>query len=441
MVNIMFYGVPEDPKLQNLELGTVQISTTTILIGVEASLISVPLSLIIVTLFRYARPRYVAFPDPLLTHSDSSLQFIASRMLTSIRSNRIVTNLGKLRHLFSQERLEINRVPIVLEMSSSSSTKSSWASGSEILSTPSSKLSYGNNLPLAAIECSSRNGGDDIKAAGLVVPIGEDDDVSNQWSVNIEDNSGTSGKPVEEGLSQQHSVQAGDSKDAFAKFDSKIELLDQNQLGNRIDNLEGVNSPHQQESMTSLQSKDSNDKVSSSTSWDLSDDTVKYETHQDYLGNKLNQCREFIYNMPVDGFTTKRGHRRVRKKLDIALTMHGWEETSQTSESEHHMDDNNDQGCLPWWIIYVAWGLTLSSSIVCAFFIMLYGLRYGRQASMEWLVAMVVGLVQSVVVIQPIKVVIMAAVFAIALKTHELDDVGAQFYRNWRPPKSKYLFQ
>jgi len=112
---------------------------------------------------------------------------------------------------------------------------------------------------------------------------------------------------------------------------------------------------------------------------------------------------------------------------------------SENKMEDEEEDDVSDQGCLPWWFIYIAWFLTFGSCVTCAYFIMQYGLRYGWQTSLDWLVSMSVSVIQSVVIVQPIKVVVMAGVFAIFLKRHELDNVGAQFFKNWKLPKSKYL--
>ena len=59
---------------------------------------------------------------------------------------------------------------------------------------------------------------------------------------------------------------------------------------------------------------------------------------------------------------------------------------------------------LPWWFLYINWTLVVTVSLICSYFVMLYGLKYGYQRSVEWLIAFLTGFTQSAFVIQPIKV-------------------------------------
>ena len=59
---------------------------------------------------------------------------------------------------------------------------------------------------------------------------------------------------------------------------------------------------------------------------------------------------------------------------------------------------------LPYWWTYIAWGLSVVSILVPAFFIILYSLDWGSTRSNAWLSALVLSIFQSTVIIQPIKV-------------------------------------
>ncbi|XP_046574496.1 polycystic kidney disease protein 1-like 2 [Haliotis rubra] len=70
----------------------------------------------------------------------------------------------------------------------------------------------------------------------------------------------------------------------------------------------------------------------------------------------------------------------------------------------------------PLWFLYVAWTLALATCIICSYFIMLYGLKYGYQKSVDFLVSFFIAFTQSAMITQPIKVVIVAALLTQILK-------------------------
>ncbi|XP_074551429.1 polycystin-1-like protein 2 [Halichoeres trimaculatus] len=73
-------------------------------------------------------------------------------------------------------------------------------------------------------------------------------------------------------------------------------------------------------------------------------------------------------------------------------------------------------GGLPWWFIFVGWLLVIATSVVSGYFTMLYGLKFGKERSVSWLVSMIVSFFQSVLIIQPLKVVFLAIFFALVIK-------------------------
>ncbi|KAM8855773.1 polycystin-1-like protein 2 [Spinachia spinachia] len=79
-------------------------------------------------------------------------------------------------------------------------------------------------------------------------------------------------------------------------------------------------------------------------------------------------------------------------------------------------------GGLPWWFVFVAWLLVIASSFVSGFYTMLYGLKYGKDRSVSWLVSMSVSFFQSVLVIQPLKVLCLGVFFALVIKKVEDED-------------------
>ena len=60
---------------------------------------------------------------------------------------------------------------------------------------------------------------------------------------------------------------------------------------------------------------------------------------------------------------------------------------------------------LPHWCIYIAWLIVFLSVAASAFFTILYALSWGGAKSTAWLVAFVLSFIESVILIQPIKVI------------------------------------
>uniref|UniRef100_A0ABM5EU61 Polycystin-1-like protein 2 isoform X2 n=1 Tax=Pogona vitticeps TaxID=103695 RepID=A0ABM5EU61_9SAUR len=77
---------------------------------------------------------------------------------------------------------------------------------------------------------------------------------------------------------------------------------------------------------------------------------------------------------------------------------------------------------LPWWSVFVGWALLVSLSAVSTFFVLLYGFHYGRESIERWLVSTAISLCQNLFVLQPLKVVIFALFFALALKKPEEEE-------------------
>ena len=71
---------------------------------------------------------------------------------------------------------------------------------------------------------------------------------------------------------------------------------------------------------------------------------------------------------------------------------------------------------LPWWCVYIAWTIVILVSMVSSYFVMLYGLKYGYQKSLEWLISFFTAFFQSACLQQPMKVVAIAMVMTYICK-------------------------
>uniref|UniRef100_A0A8C9XSG1 Polycystic kidney disease 1 like 2a n=1 Tax=Sander lucioperca TaxID=283035 RepID=A0A8C9XSG1_SANLU len=82
------------------------------------------------------------------------------------------------------------------------------------------------------------------------------------------------------------------------------------------------------------------------------------------------------------------------------------------------------QGGLPWWFVFVGWILVIATSGVSGYFTMMYGLTYGKDRSIGWLISMVVSFFESLFITQPLKVLGFAAFFALVLKNVDQEEYG-----------------
>ena len=75
---------------------------------------------------------------------------------------------------------------------------------------------------------------------------------------------------------------------------------------------------------------------------------------------------------------------------------------------EESIDSNankkRSQGGLPWWFVFIGWILVIATSGVSGYFTMMYGLTYGKDRSISWLISMVVSFFESLFITQPLKV-------------------------------------
>lgn len=70
----------------------------------------------------------------------------------------------------------------------------------------------------------------------------------------------------------------------------------------------------------------------------------------------------------------------------------------------------------PHWFVYVAYVLALGSSLASAVFVIFYGISYGEDKSAQWLMSMTISFIQDVLISQPIKVFLLASIFALLIK-------------------------
>ena len=85
------------------------------------------------------------------------------------------------------------------------------------------------------------------------------------------------------------------------------------------------------------------------------------------------------------------------------------------------------KGKLPYWFIFIAYAICYLASAASIFFTLLYSIQWGKETSTEWVIAMVTSFFQSVLLLQPIKVVLAAVVFAMCIKSASDNDKDEQY--------------
>ena len=74
------------------------------------------------------------------------------------------------------------------------------------------------------------------------------------------------------------------------------------------------------------------------------------------------------------------------------------------------------QGCLPHWFVFVGWFICTMATLASAAFVVFYSLMWGAETSNEWLVSVMVSFFQDAIVMQPMKVLLVASILSILVK-------------------------
>jgi hypothetical protein len=59
---------------------------------------------------------------------------------------------------------------------------------------------------------------------------------------------------------------------------------------------------------------------------------------------------------------------------------------------------------LPWWCLYITYGLCLMLAGVSIFFIIVRGIEFGDEKVQQWLISILAGFFSSILLTQPLKV-------------------------------------
>ncbi|XP_038045501.1 polycystic kidney disease protein 1-like 2 [Patiria miniata] len=459
LMNIMFYKVGEGEPDETYNFGVMSISLKTIVIATEASLLALPINLAIVQIFREVRPKEDDIEivpaseseDP-QDQADQDVECKESlepqgEVLSTVGSNATGTSSGSssIQSQTSTPNMASRNSPLQEASRPQSAMREDTKTSVSRESLPERDIfnsdkayeeyvdKYAEFVYLRSTCKGDNTGSHKLLEAGNL-----------QSLVHV---------PLERDSSSQH-AQQDFRPDLLPECDQALLCTNMRQLtetsGNANVNRTSPGSessilPHSSQSNQSSRSSSSIHILISpneESSVDLNpSDSVIYTSYQDFLSSRLNLLYEQLHNPPPNLFRSEEDRKKALRKFKLALALHGWKEErereSGSAGSEETPSEPKDEvqrlfsglGHLPWWCVYIAWFLAISSSLFAAYLIILYGLTFGKQKSIDWLISMIISLIQSVVVIQPVKVIAIAAFFAIVLKSYDYDEIGVKFFK------------
>jgi hypothetical protein len=77
---------------------------------------------------------------------------------------------------------------------------------------------------------------------------------------------------------------------------------------------------------------------------------------------------------------------------------------------------------LPWYCLLVGWALCILSIAISLFFLWAYAIQFGNNKTYEWLTSLIVSFFSGLILLQPIKVVLIASALSFIFKGVDLDD-------------------
>ncbi|TRY93276.1 hypothetical protein DNTS_021652, partial [Danionella cerebrum] len=158
----------------------------------------------------------------------------------------------------------------------------------------------------------------------------------------------------------------------------------------------------------------------------------KHAVYRQYLYKQLQNVEKELRLLEASSFSKPGSYNRavmqvqgMKNLLEPQVSSSGSLHSGSSSPTE---GNNGSKKCcqkgLPWWFVFVGWFLVLATSGVSAYFTMMYGLTYGKERSISWLISMLVSFFESLFITQPVKVLGFAVFFALVLKTVDQDEFG-----------------
>jgi hypothetical protein len=101
----------------------------------------------------------------------------------------------------------------------------------------------------------------------------------------------------------------------------------------------------------------------------------------------------------------------------------GKQDSYLKTPSKYKLKKKKTKLTLPWWCIFIAYGLSFLVVIISGFFIVVRGIEFGDVKTQKWLTSSISGFFSSILLTQPVKVICMAVFFALIVRRDDDDDI------------------
>ncbi|TNN87596.1 Polycystic kidney disease protein 1-like 2 [Liparis tanakae] len=148
-----------------------------------------------------------------------------------------------------------------------------------------------------------------------------------------------------------------------------------------------------------------------------SDGVQKKSNNSRYLYKQLRHVEKELGLLGLSRFSNPESYNRAMQQVQgmkglLEFHLHSSSmEGAQLDRSPSPEASVNEEstkkgsrGGLPWWFVFVGWILVIATSGVSGYFTMMYGLTYGKERSISWLISMAVSFFESILITQPLKV-------------------------------------
>ena len=71
---------------------------------------------------------------------------------------------------------------------------------------------------------------------------------------------------------------------------------------------------------------------------------------------------------------------------------------------------------LPWWFTYIGWALAIGTSVMSSYAVLIYGLTFGLNKSVEWLISFLASATHDIGIMQPLKVGVIVIIVTLLLR-------------------------
>ncbi|UJR16137.1 hypothetical protein I4U23_003048 [Adineta vaga] len=81
----------------------------------------------------------------------------------------------------------------------------------------------------------------------------------------------------------------------------------------------------------------------------------------------------------------------------------------------------------PWWFLFIAYGLSFLLAVISIFLIIVRGIEFGDLKTQKWLTSLLSGFFSSILLIEPIKILLLAIFFACFIRKSNHDKEAAEY--------------